>query len=112
VTGRRRTLLGVWAHPDDEAILPAGLVARALDEGWRVGVATAGRGEVGTDDPGAALPDRLAAVRAAEPEHAALVTPRSQTAGRIAQLGEARYREWWATEAFVTARPVALRAAA
>jgi hypothetical protein len=45
------TLLGVWAHPDDEAYLSAGLLASAVDAGWRVVVATATRGEIGTDDP-------------------------------------------------------------
>jgi LmbE family N-acetylglucosaminyl deacetylase len=45
------TLLAVWAHPDDEAYLSAGLAASAVDEGWRVVVATATRGEIGTDDP-------------------------------------------------------------
>ncbi len=50
-----RTLLGVWAHPDDEAYLSAGLMATAADAGARVVVATATRGEIGTDDPQALL---------------------------------------------------------
>ena len=44
-------LLGVWAHPDDEAYLSAGLMARLTDAGHRVTVVTATRGERGTDDP-------------------------------------------------------------
>jgi LmbE family N-acetylglucosaminyl deacetylase len=61
-----RTVLGVWAHPDDEAYLSAGLMATAVDAGARVVVATATRGESGTDDPEALSPERLAALREAE----------------------------------------------
>jgi LmbE family N-acetylglucosaminyl deacetylase len=43
------TLLGVWAHPDDEAYLSAGLMATARERGDRVVVATATRGEIGGD---------------------------------------------------------------
>jgi LmbE family N-acetylglucosaminyl deacetylase len=52
-----RTVLAVWAHPDDEAYLAAGLLARAVDAGCRVVVATATRGEAGTADsePSSAL---------------------------------------------------------
>jgi LmbE family N-acetylglucosaminyl deacetylase len=57
------TLLGVWAHPDDEAYLSAGLLTAALAGGWRVVVATATRGELGsTEIP----PGRLAEVRERE----------------------------------------------
>ena len=45
------TLLGVWAHPDDEAYLSAGLMALARRGGERVVVVTATAGEHGTDDP-------------------------------------------------------------
>lgn len=41
------TVLGVWAHPDDEAYLSAGLMATARDSGQRVVVATATAGESG-----------------------------------------------------------------
>jgi len=44
-------LVGVWAHPDDEAYLSAGLMARMADAGRSVTVVTATRGEKGTDDP-------------------------------------------------------------
>jgi LmbE family N-acetylglucosaminyl deacetylase len=64
--GRVPTLLEVWAHPDDEAYLSAGLLSTAVDAGWRVVVATATRGEVGTDDPDALPPARLAALRERE----------------------------------------------
>jgi LmbE family N-acetylglucosaminyl deacetylase len=44
------TVLGVWAHPDDEAYLSAGLMALARDAGQRVVVATATEGEAGGVD--------------------------------------------------------------
>jgi LmbE family N-acetylglucosaminyl deacetylase len=62
----RRTLLGVWAHPDDEAYLSAGLMARFRRRGDRVVVVMATLGEHGTDDPGAWPPERMALVRHAE----------------------------------------------
>ena len=46
-----KRLLGVWAHPDDEAYLSAGLMARVVEAGGSVTVLTATRGEKGTDDP-------------------------------------------------------------
>ena len=61
-----RTLLGVWAHPDDEAYLSAGLMARFRRRGDRVVVVTATRGERGTSDPDAWPPERLAALRERE----------------------------------------------
>jgi len=45
------TLLGVWAHPDDESYLAGGLMARASAAGGRSVAAFATRGEAGTDDP-------------------------------------------------------------
>jgi LmbE family N-acetylglucosaminyl deacetylase len=59
-------LLGVWAHPDDEAYLSAGLMASVRAAGHRVVVATATKGEAGTDDPNAWPPERLAALRERE----------------------------------------------
>jgi LmbE family N-acetylglucosaminyl deacetylase len=46
-----RRLMGIWAHPDDEAYLSAGLMGRVLDAGGSVTVLTATRGEKGTADP-------------------------------------------------------------
>jgi LmbE family N-acetylglucosaminyl deacetylase len=54
------TVLGVWAHPDDEAYLSAGLMALARHGGERVVVVTATPGERGTDDPVRWPPARLA----------------------------------------------------
>ncbi|HSE09278.1 MAG TPA: PIG-L family deacetylase [Nocardioidaceae bacterium] len=60
------TLLGVWAHPDDDAFLSAALMATARRSGDRVVVATATRGEEGTPDPERWPPERLGALRARE----------------------------------------------
>ncbi|MCE3553870.1 PIG-L family deacetylase [Pseudonocardia sp. RS11V-5] len=60
------TVLGVWAHPDDEAFLSAGLMAAATEAGNRVVCVTATLGEHGTAEPERWPPERLAAVRAHE----------------------------------------------
>ncbi|GAA3104069.1 PIG-L family deacetylase [Pseudonocardia yunnanensis] len=60
------TILGIWAHPDDEAYLSGGLMALARDNGSRVVCVTATRGELGTPDPLAWPPQRLAAERTGE----------------------------------------------
>jgi len=44
------TVLGVFAHPDDETYLMAGLAARAVRAGSRVAIITATRGEGGSFD--------------------------------------------------------------
>jgi len=62
----RRTLLGVWAHPDDEAYMSAGLMAEFRRRGDRVVVVTATLGEHGTSDPATWPPARLAALRHTE----------------------------------------------
>jgi LmbE family N-acetylglucosaminyl deacetylase len=60
------TVLGVWAHPDDEAYLSGGLMALARDAGSRVVCVTATRGELGTADPWTWPPQMLAAQRTGE----------------------------------------------
>lgn len=60
------TVLGIWAHPDDEVYLSAGLMATARDAGQRVVCVTATLGEHGTGDPARWPPARLAATRAHE----------------------------------------------
>jgi LmbE family N-acetylglucosaminyl deacetylase len=57
------TLLAVWAHPDDESYLGAGLMAEVAARGGRVVSVTATLGEHGTDDPDREPPHRLAARR-------------------------------------------------
>jgi LmbE family N-acetylglucosaminyl deacetylase len=61
-----RTMLGVWAHPDDEAYVSAGLMARFRQRGDRVVVITATLGQHGTADPATWPPGRLAARREGE----------------------------------------------
>lgn len=51
-SGRPFTMLGVWAHPDDEAYLSATLMRRITAVGGRVIVATATRGEAGSAEAG------------------------------------------------------------
>ena len=63
---RLGTVLGIWAHPDDEAFLSAGLMAAARDAGRRVVCVTATLGEHGTSDPGSWPPNRMARVRERE----------------------------------------------
>jgi LmbE family N-acetylglucosaminyl deacetylase len=60
---RLGTVLGLWAHPDDEAYLSGALMALVRRGGGRVVCATATHGELGTPDPVRWPPDRLAAMR-------------------------------------------------
>lgn len=62
------TILGVWAHPDDETYLAAGLMARAIRNGSRVVCVTATRGEGGSVDHERWPPEKMAEVRTAEME--------------------------------------------
>jgi LmbE family N-acetylglucosaminyl deacetylase len=62
------TILGVWAHPDDEAYLTAGLMARAVRNGSRVVCVTATRGEGGSMDHEKWPPEKMGEVRTAELE--------------------------------------------
>ncbi|HUF97487.1 MAG TPA: PIG-L family deacetylase [Ilumatobacter sp.] len=57
------TILSVWAHPDDETYLAAGIMAAARDAGQRVVCASATAGELGTNDPETWPPERLGRVR-------------------------------------------------
>ena len=63
---RLGTILGVWAHPDDEAYLSAGLMAVARSNGQRVVVVTATAGEAGNPEPERWTTARLAAARGRE----------------------------------------------
>lgn len=60
------SILSVWAHPDDETYLCAGLMAHAVDQGNRVVCVTATRGEAGSQDEERWPLATLAAVREAE----------------------------------------------
>ncbi len=64
--GRPR-LMGIWAHPDDEAFGTAGTMARAVSSGHAVAVVCATRGEQGQiADPALATPENLGQVREQE----------------------------------------------
>src|SRR5712691_5051188 len=60
------TMLGVWAHPDDETYLTAGLMALGVRQGGRVVCVTATRGEEGSFDEELWPSERMGAVREAE----------------------------------------------
>ena len=62
------TILGVWAHPDDEAYLSAGIMATAVRDGSRVVCATATRGEGGSMDEEKWPPEKMGEVRTKELE--------------------------------------------
>jgi LmbE family N-acetylglucosaminyl deacetylase len=61
-----RRLLGVWAHPDDECYLSAGLLARVTAAGGHVRLICATRGEFGTADPSEAGSEALGRRRSDE----------------------------------------------
>lgn len=63
---RLGTILGIWAHPDDDVYLSAGVMRLALENGQRVVCVTATAGEHGTDDPTTWPPNVLAAERRRE----------------------------------------------
>jgi len=60
------TVLGIWAHPDDETYLSSGLMAQAIAAGSRVMCVTATKGEGGSLDPVRWPPEKLGEIRAAE----------------------------------------------
>jgi LmbE family N-acetylglucosaminyl deacetylase len=60
------TILGVWAHPDDETYLTAGLMVRAVRNGSRVVCVTATRGEGGSLDEEKWPPATMGEVREKE----------------------------------------------
>ncbi|MEX0650830.1 MAG: PIG-L family deacetylase, partial [Actinomycetota bacterium] len=60
------TVLGVWAHPDDDIYLSSGLMASAAAAGNTVVDITATRGEGGSMDEDRWPSDRMAEVRTDE----------------------------------------------
>ena len=60
------TILGIWAHPDDETYLSSGLMAQAVAAGSRVVCVTATKGEGGSLDSERWPPEKLGEIRAAE----------------------------------------------
>jgi LmbE family N-acetylglucosaminyl deacetylase len=68
-TERLGAILSIWAHPDDETYLAAGVMADAVRNGQRVVCVTATRGEKGSLDEERWPPETLGAVRERELEH-------------------------------------------
>lgn len=65
------TILGIWAHPDDEAWAMAGITAAACRNGQRVVIVTATKGEAGQTADEAKWPQaQLADIRVREVEEA------------------------------------------
>jgi LmbE family N-acetylglucosaminyl deacetylase len=97
------TILGVWAHPDDEAYLAAGLMARAVRNGSRVVCVTATRGEGGSLDEERWPSDKMGEVRTLElerclavlgvDEHVWLDLPDIDMDTGLPEAGYARVRE-------------------
>jgi LmbE family N-acetylglucosaminyl deacetylase len=77
---RLGTILSIWAHPDDESYLAAGLMAAARDQGQRVVCVSATAGERGTADTTTWPPERLGHRR------------RQEAAAAMAILGVAEHR--------------------
>jgi LmbE family N-acetylglucosaminyl deacetylase len=63
------TILGIWAHPDDESWSSAGLMKMAIMNGQKVGIITATKGDAGeTADPVRWPKSKLAEIRTKELE--------------------------------------------
>jgi LmbE family N-acetylglucosaminyl deacetylase len=85
MTPMRGTLVSFHAHPDDEALLVSGTLARAAAEGHRVVVVVATAGEAGLTDEAHAADGRLGERRMAELQRSADVLGVS----RVTSLGYA-----------------------
>lgn len=60
------TILGIWAHPDDEVFSMAGIIAAAAANGQTVACITATRGEAGVQDESRWPAHQLADIRTQE----------------------------------------------
>lgn len=59
-------ILGIWAHPDDETFTMAGIMAAAVQNGQKVAIITATRGEAGVQDESRWPAAQLADIRTRE----------------------------------------------
>ena len=84
IAGRSRTLVAFHAHPDDEALLTAGTMAKAAAAGHRVVLVLATSGDLGLTDSASAAGD-LGARRLAE----ARASARALGVARVEWLGYA-----------------------
>lgn len=64
------TILGIWAHPDDETYTMAGIMAAAINNGQKVICVTATRGEAGVQDESRWPANKLASIRTEEYKNA------------------------------------------
>ena len=83
MTGRRCTVVSFHAHPDDEALLTGGTLAKAAAEGHRVVLVTATAGEQGLASSYDGRGEALAATRGRELEESA----RALGVSRLVVLG-------------------------
>lgn len=60
------TVMGIWAHPDDETFCSGGVMAAAAQNGQKVIIVTATRGEKGVQDESRWPAAELAAIRTKE----------------------------------------------
>ncbi len=60
------TIMGIWAHPDDETFTSGGIMAKAVENGQKVIVVTATHGEKGIQDETKWPADKLGDIRASE----------------------------------------------
>lgn len=67
---RLGTILSVWAHPDDESYLAAGILAAAVANGQTVICVTATKGELGVRDAARWPVEKLGDIRATELDQA------------------------------------------
>lgn len=67
---RLGTILGIWAHPDDETYSMGGIMAAAVENGQTVVCITATRGELGIQDESRWPAKRLGQIREQELKHA------------------------------------------
>src|SRR3989304_4903286 len=102
----RRPLLVALAHPDDETFGVGGAMARAVEEGHRVVIVCATRGEVGEiADPSLATPETLGPGRGREagPPHRVarlyyVALPKSAIA-RFAEAAKSAGVQWGLADA-------------